>query len=141
MIHKKGNSNDQHRLISGGGINEITGLSSWTSSIPYTVDGLHPTNSPYLRNVITSGDPMVVCNMFDQYLLSESKVVTIGCCTPDKYSSKTYGRNVRTGVWYKLDLFRGFTMSSGKDKWYHRWQLIDQSEVPLKFQTAALLLS
>ncbi len=86
-------------------------------------------------------DHMIVCNMFDQYKLTDSAHTYSGMCLPKNYSSNTYGRNVNTGIWYKMKLSRDTFITGLLGRWYHCWKVVDISTVPRQYQTAALLLS
>lgn len=127
MKHIKGNPLKQHIKVEKG--ESIT-------------DRMNMSKQDYWQNMraIPSGiaDHMVVCNMFEQYKLTDSTYTVFGMCVPYKYSPDTYGRNCVTGEWFVLSV-SGTYFKSGHA--CNRWDYIESNKVPKQFQAAALLLS
>ncbi len=123
MKHIKGNPMNQHVKVLKGRPHMSKTIIQPISAIPSGI-----------------ADHMIVCNMFDQYKLTEDAHTYKGMCLPERYSSNTYGRHIATGRWFRLVMDRD--MLSGRySKWYWKWRFVETSDVPPHYQTAALLLS
>lgn len=132
MAHIKDNSIKQHILTNVlKGRSTTGGLAVNTSSNRYGPAVVMPPGV---------GDAMVVCTTIQQYKLTDGKYTMFGMCLPAKYTTNTFGRNCRTGQWFKLVL--GKRPRQGNNApWESQWKAVETSSVPPKYQAAALLLS
>lgn len=96
--------------------------------------GLAPQmNIPSNRWATNKPSPMVVCSMFNQYLLDSGDQIA-GMFIPKTYSRETYGYSKEHGSWFKLTLYRF------RDKWNFCWKDVPIDKVPKQYQAAAMLL-
>lgn len=141
MKHVKGNPMAQHKIVSVKPRGVSKALTGRLSHGMHTLDSImythtYRTSQPSLL----TAHPMIVCSLFQQYRLTDSKYTSNGCCLPARYTAETYGYNPMEGQWYVLNLSRDTRFHGKNAKWEHTWRPVSVHRVPKQHQAAALLL-